>query len=108
MVFNNDCQYYSTLQNSIDMLSFSNPNKTSIQYNTIFLVTLFRYKGEEKKKTMRIRETIENEFIIIKSNTLITVLVHIFQKISTPVPQIQPFSHYSTCSNRCQVSELRF
>ena len=24
MVFNNDCQYYSTLQNSVDKLSFSN------------------------------------------------------------------------------------
>ena len=33
MVFNNDCQYYSTLQNLVDMLSFSDLIKTSIHNN---------------------------------------------------------------------------
>ena len=30
MVFNNDCRYYSTLQNSVDILSFSNLIQNSI------------------------------------------------------------------------------
>ena len=33
MVFNNDCQYYSTLQNLVDMLSFSDLIKNSIHNN---------------------------------------------------------------------------
>ena len=88
MVFNNDRQYYSTLQNSVDILcSFSNPIKHSI-YN--------------KKSNTLINE------IQATMWQLFLKLVHIFQKISIPVPQLPPLSHYSTCSNRCQVSELGF
>ena len=32
MVFNNDCQYYSTLQNLVDMLSFSDLIKNKKQH----------------------------------------------------------------------------
>ena len=71
MVFNNDCQYYSTLQNLVDMLSFSDLIKNSIHNN----------------KKQRVNYQIQPNMWFFYSK------VHKFQKISIPVPQLQPFSH---------------